>query len=437
VAGTITGGPLWYLWPQQYSAEVRLRLVVSGSRPPAGGAGDEDGARFARAQAALIQSSSVLEDVLRQPEVAELPSVRKQADPLSWLGCHVQVEEGVVGDVLPIRVNAPHADEAALLVRTIVDVYRRGTATRQAAALRELKQARTEAERTLAQKRQKLELFENGRLGAAERESLQARFQLRVAGAELATWEQRRAGADRVTVRDEVLLAYLKEDEVGRQRLKDLELIEDQIKQLIRVSALKERDPNLPAFYRQRDEARKNLQARENEIRPLVEKQLRVRAIEEYQAQLSRLRERVAFCERIAASLDQEVRNLNGPAVAQEMKTLRDEIATGAETVRKLGERIALAESTPVDAPRRDQADEGLTVRALNPEGRVRVAGLGGAASCTLLVLAVCWRESRLRRIMAVSDLSSGLSLAVVGSIPLRRKANAPSRGAGQAGASQ
>jgi capsular exopolysaccharide synthesis family protein len=426
VAGALTGGLLWFFWPQQYRAEVWLRLVVPGPRPTAAGDRDEAGDRFGRAQAALIQSSTVLLEVLRRPEVAELPSVRKQADPLTWLSQQVHVEEGFVGDLLPIRVDAPRADEAAVLARTIIDVYRRERANRQAAALRELKGARSEAEQTLLQKRQQLQRYENSRLAAAERELQQAQFDLRLARTELATWEQRRAGADRVTVSDEAVLVYLKEDEVGRQRWKELDLIEDQIRQLIRVSALKERDPHLPAFYAQRDQARQKLQARQNEIRPLVEKQLRIRAIEEYQAQLSRLRERVTYCEGIVASLDQEVRNLNGPAVTQERKTLSEEIATAAETVRKLNAAIVLAESGPGDGPLDDQPGETLTVRPIDPMRRPRAAGLGGAGSCVLLVLAVCWRESRLRRIMAGSDLTGGLGLSVVGSIPLERRAGPP-----------
>lgn len=426
LAGVVTAGLLWLFWPARYSAEVRLRLATSASKSPAA-AGNQEADRLRRAQAALIQSSAVLEEVLQRPDIAALPSIRKEHDPLSWLGQRLSVDEGAVGDVLRIRVSDTSAAEADLLARAIVDVYGRETARRRLASLQQLKDERARAEESLRQKRRQREQCESGRLQAAEKELQQSRIDLHLARSELTTWEQRRAGVDRVTASDTTLRAYLKEDEVGRQRLKDLDDVEKQIKQLIRVSALKERDPNLPAFYRQRDEARKKVEARQEEIRRVVEQQLRARALEQYQAQVGPLRERVASSEKRALALEEEVRRSKDSPTAKQLQTLCDAIAVGIESIQKLNAEIAVAEAANRDAPPEERALARVTVRQMEPGRRVQVAGLGGTASCALFLLAVCWRESRLQRIMAGSDLSSDLGLPVVGSIPFGRNANLPS----------
>jgi capsular exopolysaccharide synthesis family protein len=410
-------------WPARYSAEVRLRCATSASESSATGAGEQAAGRYRRAQAALIQSSAVLEEVLQRMEIAALPSIRKEHDPLTWLGQRLTVDEGALGDVLQIRVSDTSAEEADLLARALVDVYWRETTRRRLASLQQLKDERARAEESLRQKRQQREQCENGRLAAAEKELQQARIDLHLARAELTTCEQRRTRVDRVTVSDATLRAYLKEDEVGRQRLKELNQVENQIKQWIRVSALKERDSNLPAFYRQRDEARKKVEARQEEIRQLLAQQLRTRAMEEYQAQIGPLRERVGSFEKRVQSLEEEVRQLKDSPSAKQLQALCDEIPAGIESIQKLNAEIAIAAVANRDAPREEGSQAKVTVRQIEPGRRVRVAGLGGAASCVLLVLAVCWRESRLRRIMAGSDLSSGLGMPVVGSIPFERKA--------------
>ncbi len=75
------------------------------------------------------------------------------------------------------------AAEAVLLVRTIAEVYVSESANQREASWRHLQEARGRTEEMLRQKRQRLAQLENSRLGAAEKECQQARFDLRVARA--------------------------------------------------------------------------------------------------------------------------------------------------------------------------------------------------------------------------------------------------------------
>jgi len=411
LVGGLVGALLWLFLPPEYSAEVRLRLAPS----PKTGEEDEIG-RFQRTQIGWIQSSTFLEAVLRRPEVLALTSFPRQGDSLDWLGRHLTVEGGPTLDLVQIRVSSRQADEAAQLAQVMVEVYQREAAAQREASLRQLQETRQRTEAALRQKRQRLAQLESTRLNAAEKEGQQARIGLRVAQAELVAWEQRRGGIDRVTVNDGDVDLSMRDDPEARRRNAEVAAADEQIRQVIRVSVLKERDPSLPPLYRQREEALKRLKSRREEVRQIVEQQVRIQALEDYRKQLVRLRERVASYEGLVHSLEEEVQKLGGAAAAEQQKTLREDIAAESESVRKLDAEMARAESmAAVPAP---EAKESATVQPKDTERRVQLAGLGGAGSCALLVLAVSWRELRVRRITAASDLARRLNLPVVGNIP-------------------
>lgn len=424
LVGGVAATLCWFAAPEHYSAEIRVRIPAPWVASPPSSAGEEEVSYFQRTQAALIQSTTVLEEVLRRPEIESLPVIRQQHDPLTWLGNHLAIGASSIPDVLILRVAASRAEDATVLAQAIAEVYRSTAATQRQAALRRLKETRCRTEESLRQKKQRLIQMENSRLVAAERECQQARFDLRVARAELKAQEQRRAAVDRIRVSEQALLAYLKDDLTSQKRLRELDSIEENIKKVFRVSALKENDPHLPDLYHQRDEASKKLELRRAEVQTILEQQERMRAIEQYQAQLDRCRDRVSFYEGLVKSLENEVQSLGGAASTEEMQTLREDVAAAGETLRKLAADQERLEGTPLPATV-GEGNELVAVQGRDPKGRLRTAGLGGAACCGLIMLAVSWRELNRRRITSSSDIAGGLGLAVLGNIPGKRMPDA------------
>jgi capsular exopolysaccharide synthesis family protein len=421
VLGLLVGGLVGTLWwfsiAEQYSAEMRVRVPASWSATDGGNVSEEELSRLQRTQSALIQSTTVLEAVLRKPEVAALSAVQQEQDPLAWLGNHLRVTVSSIPDVLVLRVHGTRSDEAVVLVQAIADAYRNTASNQRQASLRQLRDALGRAEEFLRQKRHRLGQLENTRLVAAEKECQQARFDLRVARAELTTWQKRLPDLEGVHISDEALVAALKEDAIGNRQLRQLETAEEQIKQFLRVSVLKERDPGMAELYRHRDEARKNVQARREEIRSKLERNERARLLEKHQAELNRRRERVALCEGLLKSLDEEVQGLGGAVAAEELKTLREETAAAGERLRILAVDRERLESTAVPAMV-GEAGETIAVLRNDPKGRLQAASLGGAGCCALVMLAVSWRELRLRRITSGSDIAAGIDLPVLGNVP-------------------
>ncbi|HTU19670.1 MAG TPA: polysaccharide biosynthesis tyrosine autokinase [Gemmataceae bacterium] len=414
-------GTLWWLSiPEHYRAEIRVRIPALRMASATSSSGEDEISYFQRGQAALIQSTTVLEEVLRRPEVARLAVIQQAHDPLAWLGDHLTVVASSIPDILLIRVADTRADEAAELAQAIAEVYRSTSVRQRQSCLRRLKKSHCRTEESLRRKRQRITQLENSRLAAAQRECQQARFDLRVARAELAVEEQRRAGVEGASVSEQAIAAYLKGDPAGHKLLREIEATEETIKRTFRVSALKENDPHLPELYRQRDEASKRLEARREEVRSILEQQDRLRAMQQYEARLNQRRERVAFYEGLVKSLEEEVQGLGGAASAEELKRLHEEAAADGELLRKLAADQERLESTS-DPAASAEANESITVLGNDPRGRLLWASLGGAGCGGLIMLAVSWRELSRRRITSGSDIAGGLGLSVLGNIPRKR----------------
>src|SRR5579871_373751 len=124
VAGGLVGTLWWYSIPEQFSAEIRVRVPLPWTSAAGEAASEDEIARHQRTQAALLQSANVLEAVLHRPEVSRLSTIQQEHDALTWLGNRLTVSPTSIPDVLLLRISDTSSDEAALLVQTIADVYR-------------------------------------------------------------------------------------------------------------------------------------------------------------------------------------------------------------------------------------------------------------------------------------------------------------------------
>ncbi|MGH7223229.1 MAG: hypothetical protein ACRELF_08375, partial [Gemmataceae bacterium] len=337
LVGAGVGTLWWFAIPEHYSAEIRVRIAAPWMTSAASSAGEEEIASFQRTQTALIQSTTVLEEVLRRPEAARLPLIQQEHDPLAWLGNHLVVGASPIPDILLIRVASMRADEAATLAQTIAEVYLATAANHRQNALRRLKAVRGRTEESLRKKRQRLTRLENSRLVAAKEECLHARVVLRIARED---WEkaekQQPPNAETVSVSEQDILARLNNDPDSQLLFRKIDSLEEDIKKIFRVSALKENDPHLPELYRKRDETRKKLGVRREEIQSILKQQAHLREIQKYEELLTRRRDYVDSRERVVKSFEDEVRSLGGAAAAEELKTLREEVAASDEMLRKL-----------------------------------------------------------------------------------------------------
>ena len=78
---------------------------------------------FTETQIELLRSPLVMEQLLADPEIAELPVILEQENPIGWLANRVRVDQVGNSELYQIYLDAPNPDDAALLVNTILDEY--------------------------------------------------------------------------------------------------------------------------------------------------------------------------------------------------------------------------------------------------------------------------------------------------------------------------
>jgi succinoglycan biosynthesis transport protein ExoP len=414
LAAGMAGSLIWLYLPERHRAEVRLQITQ-----PVHLVTDEELARFQRTQAVQLRSAVLLSEVLKRPEVANLSILRQQPDPLTWLEQVLTVETGSGPESLRLTITADQADEVSTLARAIVETYlgHSAEAARQRqGALTQLEDSYRRAEESLRLKRARLAKAENPRLAVVEKDLQKTQFDRRMAEAELAIEEKRQEAVASAPAEEDTVNAFLKTDSIGRERLREVAEAEEAIATTLRVSRLKDRDPSLVKYYQQRDEAKRKLELRRQELARTIAKQGREKAVTDYEAQRKRLRERVALLQALEKTLQEELTHLGGQLETVDVKTLREEITPSAEAVQRLGAELQNARA--VETPAVSWPGESVVVKAIDPRRRQELAGIGSGAAGLLLVLGVGWQEYRKRRITAANEIVCHLGLPVVGSIP-------------------
>lgn len=106
---------------------VESRLLVSG--PHSGvlaldGVGATTQRNLANTQAAMLRSSSLLSSVTSRPEVAGTEMLAGVASKVAWLRRFLQVSVGRTDDIITVALESEHAEEAALIVNSLVQEYK-------------------------------------------------------------------------------------------------------------------------------------------------------------------------------------------------------------------------------------------------------------------------------------------------------------------------
>ncbi|NLY01572.1 MAG: AAA family ATPase [Rhodopirellula sp.] len=130
VLGILCGGAaataVWRLRGPGYTARALLRVATSEQQlvfDTAERASAETFMIYKSTQQQLIRSDFVLLAALRNREVAALPVVQAQSDPVAWLANQLEVEFPGDAEVMQIELTGDDPEAAAALVTAVVDAY--------------------------------------------------------------------------------------------------------------------------------------------------------------------------------------------------------------------------------------------------------------------------------------------------------------------------
>jgi hypothetical protein len=109
------------------TAVIEIQLLRQ--QPGFGGEGgaqresDQEFLTFGRTQAALLKSRFVLVTALKDPKIADLKTIRAQADPIKWLeeNLHTDFEESP--EILRVTLKGWNPDDIRTILNAVIDAY--------------------------------------------------------------------------------------------------------------------------------------------------------------------------------------------------------------------------------------------------------------------------------------------------------------------------
>jgi capsular exopolysaccharide synthesis family protein len=405
-----------------------------------------DFATYRQTQVGLIRSRMVLNKALRDPRVAKLDIVREQADPIDWLGKQIQVDIAESPQIL--RISMTGKDSAAALAA--VDAVREAYMSEHVDKEREwMDQRYAQLEKLYGQYENALEthkkrietlaqqastkndkvLGEIQSMALAEvrqvrSEILELQSRMRQARSRILGSEQREEVKKKLGVPEDKI-----EEMIRKER--GFETIQKEIAQIdkdVQLYELRSPDPKAVPAYVELKQKREDAVARRDDFKkqngPIIAEELLKHARAELERQW-------AYDDAEFAKLTKWEAELQ--VVLKERGEKFESIGTST-----LGLQRALEEKERLDPFVKKAATE---VEALKVESQapprirrrgesyvvkrdgiaLKAASGAGALGLLAVVFGVSLLEFRSRRVSDVKEVSEGLRLPVVGTMPLMR----------------
>lgn len=398
---------------------------------------------YKETQRQLVTSRFVLIAALRKPEVARLPSIRREQDAVVWLAEQIRVQFPGDAEIMEVSLVGDDPQEAATLVNSVVEAYLTEVVNverdQRRDRLSQLDTAYTEKETEVREKRNDLKQLAE-QLGTSDKETLslqqqlaiqqfaefrsqrvRLQFDLRRAQGQLKAQEALLAAVDKTPISEYELDQAAWNDPIARQLAQELVwriLDQNYIEHYASPDGKSQHKARyqfdvqmVQAQYDQREqELREGIRGRkklaiESEITQLqaqigyLQEQLALvdQDVEQYRREAERIGSSSIDIEMMRREIDDLDRVLTG--IADERERLRVELRNRPRVVR-----IQRAEVPELQV--RKGVRWTLTVFAL-------MAGL-----CVPMV-GIAWWDSRAQRINTSADVSRGIGLPVMGSVPM------------------
>ncbi|MBX7258089.1 MAG: AAA family ATPase [Candidatus Hydrogenedentes bacterium] len=117
---------VWFFVPREYEATSAIRFSPSRQvilTNTEGTAVSSDYVTYVETQKELIKGNSVLERVVQQPQIRDLPLIARQRDPRSFLQRRVRAQLTPVTELVQVSFSSSDRNAALLIVRTVVEEY--------------------------------------------------------------------------------------------------------------------------------------------------------------------------------------------------------------------------------------------------------------------------------------------------------------------------
>jgi capsular exopolysaccharide synthesis family protein len=445
-----------WLVPPRYRAQSLIHVAVS---PPKGlfmnqtdHMSSEEFSVFMKTQTAILKTRLVLAAALRQPQIARLPEVSSQADPLAWLEKNLEVETTLGAEILCVSLSGDRPDEVAAVLNAVADAYVQQVSQRaqseHLARLQQLQENYRQYQEGLRAKRAALKELEGQHhvddpqhltMGyAAEVQQLknsesllwQNTLDFNKTVKELESLQEQEKRPAKITIGEAATNEYLRQDPIHMRLVARLATIEEEIEQIRAISKGDIQARNLEGPLKKRAAAQAALEARRREAQPQVQAYLERKSAEERAARLATLKtDKVLLEDRartLAAAMERQKELVKriGSAIQQpdkpatDLEVLRQEVKQREETSKRVADQIEIMRVEPRPLSRVSLLEAAESPRAKNYQGQIKVAGAAGFGTFALVLFGVTWREHSARKVYAAADVVENLGINLIGTLP-------------------
>lgn len=446
LGAALTVAAVFFLLPARYTVQSRLKLSSHASPTIFFGQGQPYGeaSMWKANQEAILKSPLILSRALDSDKVKHLAVAQASID---WLEKALKVDFLLGPEIMRVALGGDDPEALAPLLNAVIDAYlaemnqqevgRRTELLRQLEASQKTyfkKLSRTEHDLRVEEREHGIDdpeaakqrlLNANAKLFAAEKEYRDIRIEKGKKERDLKALEARDKNIRNEPVPNVKVASALRESPLVQGMLKQLETVQLEIAG-IRATA-RDADQFLRGPLEEQNRLALAVEKMREQLRPGIEERVRAEIHETIQHDMGRLQSEL---ETLAAqgkgltdavkSAEDEVRKLdpvNQPRTPL-MEKLRGDVAQYTKAVDSLNGEIAKLKVEPPPSARviRLQAAEPPTARDYSRHTKLSVAGAAGMFG--LLLFGVGFWEFRTRKVTAASEVTEGLGLKVLGTLP-------------------
>jgi len=445
LGGFLGGVGAWFLTPGKYMTTAVLQFPKMRGYSE----GDENLVYFQRTQTALIKGPSLIQKVLASQDIQELPEVRAQSDPSSptWVIKDLVTDTLTVGpDILRVSFGGDRPDDVAAILGKLVQVYQEEYRAREEAKMHDRKELLKKKYETISRdlrdrrltlrKREKEYGIEDPQelnvkiqtelslIGSLENQKLQYQLRRKEYESELASKKQKLDNPKDIVVPKYVIDRELRADPiVGRQmdRIAALQsLIIEQ--QRLAVDSRKARE-----LQAEQDGIRRNIQ----QFSAVIEDGQREKAVEEIRETIGRLESQIGQTKPQEKELDGQIivkraqleqlraSGRSPAAIASGIDELRDHVNQTELVLQRIGQDLGTIEADAAAAAQIIVIDAPQAPTERRIDRKLKMAGVAGLGMFGLVFCGVAMLEFGKRRVYTSDDVSRGLGLNLLGSLPL------------------
>jgi capsular exopolysaccharide synthesis family protein len=445
--GSVLALATWFLMPTRYTAYTLLRVAPGEPQllPEDRHSTAPADRYFENTQVALIKSRPIILAALRRPKVSELGIVRAQSDPAMWLEDDLKVGFLEKTDIIKVSLSSADPEEVAILVNAVKDAYlEQGVNAQrnqkliqldnlekvylgseekirgQRQVLRQLAESLKSSDSQALTFKQKISLDE---FASVKRELTLLEAQLRIAEVTLAAQKASLQAVDKVPVPEHLIDQAVEISPVLLQKKLELAQLEAKISQTANVF---NPGQGMLAKY---EEERKVQKAQLDKIRAeerssiarLIAKQKRSELEEKVHVtaeNLEILREQHKRLKVEVDRLDKEAQKIGLTSFELEQK--RSDIEQAEAMIKKLRE-----EKERLQVELQSSSGRVTVLHQAEPPDKkdlapkIRASAGAGIAGLLLGLFGIGFWEARARRILTKEEVTTGLGMRVVGTLPV------------------